>query len=144
MTNHTTYIIRQQDINAAITFIDHQLSKNSGWLVETESLRMVAEQEYHQARIEHANFNAWCQKWLNKSRWAEIKQAIFLARDQQEVKSKYIEPHKMISVTHQAWQILSEIALQDQATLSEVIINRLGGNNAVVSQPRKSRYNLTS
>ncbi len=143
MANHT-YIIRQQDINAAITFIDRQLNKNPEWLDETESLRMIAEQEYLQARIEQANFNAWCQKWLNENQWAEIKQAICLARGRQEIKSRYIEPDKMISVTHQAWQILSAIALQDQVTLSEVIINRLGGNNAVVSQPPKSRYNLTS
>ena len=143
MTNHT-YVIRQQDRNAAISFIDNQLNQNHAWLNETESQRVIAGQEYLQARTDPASFNAWCQKWLNESQWAEIKQAICIARSRQETRLRYAEPHKTISVTHHAWKILSEIALQEQLTLSEVIINRLGGNDAANCPPAKSRYNLTN
>lgn len=144
MTDHT-YIIRQQDRNAAISFIDNQLNKNHAWLNESESQRIIAGQEYLQARTDPISFNAWCQKWLNESQWAEIKQAICIARNRQETKLRYAaEPHKTISVTHHAWKILSEIALQEQLTLSEVIINRLSGNDATACPPAKSRYNLTN
>ena len=144
MTNHT-YIIRQQDRNIAIGFIDSQLNKNHAWLNEIESQRIIAGQEYLQARTDSVSFNAWCQKWLNESQWAEIKQAI-MARNRQETRLRYVaEPHKTISVTHRAWKILSEIALQEQLTLSEVIINRLGDDDdddAAARPPAKSRYNL--
>ena len=144
MTNHT-YIIRQQDRNAAINFIDDQLNKNHTWLNEIESQRIVAGQEYLQAKTDPVSFNAWCQKWLNESQWAEIKQAICIAKNQQEARLRYAaEPHKTISVTHRAWKILSEIALQEQLTPSEVIINRLGDNDVTTCSPVESRYNLTN
>lgn len=143
MTNHT-YIIRQQDRNAAISFIDNQLNKNPLWLGEAESRRTAAGQEYLQARVDPASFNMWCQKWLNESQWAEIKQAICMTRSRYETRQRYGEQNKTISVTHQAWKILCEAALQDQLTLSEVIINRLGSGNAVPCPSAESRYNLTS
>lgn len=146
MTNHT-YIIRQQDRNAAIGFIDHQLDCQPGWLSEVESRRALAEQEYQQARIDPDSFNTWCHKWLNEDQWAEIKQAICVARGRQEKRLRYAESNKTISVTQEAWKILSELALKDQLSLSEVIVSRLGKDTvttATIGSPDKSRYNLAN
>lgn len=146
MTNHA-YIIRQQDRSAAISFIDHQLHSQPGWLSEVESRRIMAEQEYQQARIDQDSFNAWCHKWLNEDQWAEIKQVICVIRGRQEKRSGYVELNKTISVTQEAWKILSELALKDQLSLSEVIVSRLGKNvitTTTIGSPAKSRYNLAN
>ena len=120
------YVIRQQDRDTAITFIEDQLNENPRWLCKTDSQRIAAEQEYRESRADPASFNAWCQKWLNEAQWAEVKKALCITRSYKKEKLRYVEPHKTISVTHRAWKILSELALHDQLTLSEVIINRLG------------------
>ncbi|MCC6916924.1 hypothetical protein [Nitrosomonas sp.] len=146
MTNQT-YIIRQQDRNAAVSFIDHQLDTQPDWLSEIESRRAMARQEYQQARTDPDSFNAWCHKWLNENQWIEIKQAICVARGRQEKRLRYIEPNKTISVTNEAWKILTELALKDQLSLSEVIVNRLGKNTittTTISSSAKSRYNLAN
>ncbi|SFU31498.1 hypothetical protein SAMN05216339_101300 [Nitrosomonas eutropha] len=141
MAEHS-YIIRQQDRTAATTFIDDQLSKDPKWFSTTESEYSAAKQEYLAARADSINFNTWCQKWLNETQWMEIRKVISMNKDHKEERRKYTEPHKTISVTHRAWEILSELALQDQLSLSEVIVNRLGNNHATVCLPVESRYNL--
>ncbi len=143
MTGHA-YVIRQQDRNAAIAFIEAQMSKNSLWPAETKSQRITAEQEYREARNNAASFNAWCRKWLDEIQWKQIKEAICITRNRQEESLKYIQPHKTISVTHHAWQILSDLAQQEHLTLSEVIISRLGGEAATVYTHTESSYNLTT
>jgi macrodomain Ter protein organizer (MatP/YcbG family) len=142
MTGHD-YIIRQQDRNAAVAFIDDQISKNPQWLNEIEAQRIAAEQEYQEIKADPTSFNAWCRKWLNETQWAQIKEAICTARDHQQESLKYAQPSKTVSLTHHAWQILSDLARQDDITLSEVIINRLGGNRVTVYTHTESRYNST-
>lgn len=140
MTEHV-YTIRQQDRKAATAFIDSQLGKDPKWFGTTESQRIAAKQEYLESRIDSIHFNRWCKKWLNENQWMEIRKAINMNRDRKEEIRRYTEPHKTISVTHHAWQILSELALQDQLSLSEVIVNRLGKNNTTARSSVESRYN---
>lgn len=136
------YIIRQQDRKVATTFIDSQLSKDPEWFGTTKPQHSAAKQEYLASRADSINFNMWCQKWLNEAQWMEIRKVISMHKDHKEKRQRYTEPHKTISVTHHAWEILSELALQDQLSLSEVIVNRLGNNHATVCSPTESRYNL--
>lgn len=125
MTRHV-YIIRQQDKKAATSFIDGLLNKNPEWFGTTEPQRSTAKQEYLESRADSNHFNMWCQKWLNETQWMEIRKVISARKDHGEERQRYTEPHKTISLTHRAWEILSELALQDQISPSEVIINRLG------------------
>lgn len=121
------YIIRQQDKNAAVNFIDDQIASNSYWLTTNDTQRQSAEFEYQNARFDSITLNEWCQKWLNEAQWLQLKNAICIARDRIE-SQKYSPPLKTINITHTAWQILSELAKHDRVTLSEVIINRLGSD----------------
>ncbi|MDV6345456.1 hypothetical protein [Nitrosomonas sp. Is37] len=121
------YIIRQQDKNAAVSFIDNQIASNSHWLTMDDTQRLGAELEYQNVRHDSIALNEWCQKWLNETQWVQLKNAISIARDQIE-SQKYRPPLKTIGITYTAWQILSELAKHDGVTLSEVIINRLGNN----------------
>lgn len=121
------YVIRLQDKNAAVSFIDDQIASNSYWLTTDDTQRQSAELEYQNARHDSITLNGWCQKWLNETQWIQLKNAICIARDQIE-SQKYRPPLKTISITHTAWQILSELAKHDGVTLSEVIINRLGSD----------------
>ncbi|BBL35826.1 hypothetical protein Nstercoris_02103 [Nitrosomonas stercoris] len=136
-----TYIIRQQDRKTATTFIDNQLNKNPQWLGVTEAQYNAAKQEYLVSKTSPTSFNTWCQKWLKETQWAEIRKAINTNKNHEEERWRYIEPHKTISVTHHAWEILSTLALQDQLSPSEVIINRLGKKLITSGSPTKSRYN---
>lgn len=141
MTRHV-YIIRQQDKKAATSFIDGLLNKNPEWFGTTEPQRSTAKQEYLESRADSNHFNMWCQKWLNETQWMEIRKVISARKDHGEERQRYTEPHKTISLTHRAWEILSELALQDQISPSEVIINRLGKNHTTPCLPAESRYNL--
>ncbi len=143
MTKHI-YIIRQQDKQAATTFIDDLLNRNPTWFGATESQRSRAKQEYLESRTDSVHFNTWCQKWLNETQWMEIKKVISAKESRSETKKRYTEPHKTISLTHHAWEILSALALQDQISPSEVIINRLGNSHVTTSSSIKSRYNQDS
>jgi hypothetical protein len=138
------YIIRQQDRKIAIAFIDNQLNKNPKWLETTEAQYSMAKQEYLVSKANSTSFNTWCQKWLNKAQWIEVRKVIGMNKNHEEEKWRYIEPHKTISVTHHAWRILSALALQDQRSLSEVIINRLGKEFTTISSSAKSRYNQSN
>ncbi|MCO6428585.1 hypothetical protein [Nitrosomonas communis] len=119
------YVIRQQDKNAAVSFIDDQITNNSCWLATDETQHLIARLEYRDARYDSITLNEWCRKWLNENQWIQLKNAISIARDQIE-NQKYRPQLKTINLTHTAWQILSELATHDEATLSEVIIKRLG------------------
>jgi len=138
MTGHS-YVIRQQDRNAAVAFIDSQISKDPQWLGNVESQRIIAEREYRDIKADPASFNEWCRKWMNETQWTQIKEAISIAREQKE-KLKRVQPDKTISLTHRAWQILSDLARQDDATLSEVIVNRLGRDWVTAYVRTESRY----
>ena len=118
------YIIRQQDKNAAVSFISDQIASDPNWLAFDDSMRANAELEYLNARYESIKLNEWCNKWLNDIQWKQLIDAIHIARNRFE-SQKYRPQLKTISITHSAWQILSELAEHDKVTLSEVIINRL-------------------
>lgn len=138
MAEHS-YVIRQQDRDTAVAFIDSQISKDPRWFSNVESQRMVAEREYRDIKADPPSFNEWCRKWMNETQWAQIKEAISLAREQKET-LKRVRPDKTISLTHRAWEILSDLARQDDATLSEVIVNRLGRDWVTVYVRTESRY----
>lgn len=123
--NKQKYVIRQQDQNAAVEFLDKQISSGLYWLGEDASQGIVAEREYQDAKTNPNDLNAWCEKWLHETQWAQLKNAISIARDQIE-KQKYRPQLKTVSLTHNAWEILSELAKNEGLTLSELIVNRLG------------------
>ncbi|HRQ05200.1 MAG TPA: hypothetical protein PK580_04470 [Nitrosomonas halophila] len=136
------YVIRQQDKNTAVAFIDSQIDKDPKWLGLVETRRAIAEQEYRAAQADSTSLNAWCRKWLNETHWGQIKNAINSAREQKE-QLKRIEPHRTISLTHQAWQILSDLARQEGISLSEVIVNRLGKEWMTIFVHADARYDNT-
>ncbi|HNP51522.1 MAG TPA: hypothetical protein PKJ85_06965 [Nitrosomonas nitrosa] len=134
------YVIRQQDKNAAVSYLDQQIASNPQWLSHDDAKRSIAEREYRDAKFESITLNDWCWKWLDETRWAQLKNAIQAARDRIE-SQKYRPQLKTISLTHNAWQILTDLAKHDEATLSEVIIKRLGGEQLnSYDQPEKRRY----
>jgi macrodomain Ter protein organizer (MatP/YcbG family) len=121
------YIIRQQDKNTAVNFIDDQIASKSYWLTVDDTQRLSAEREYRDAKHDSITLNKWCQKWLNETQWVQLKNVISIERNRIE-SQKHKSPLKVISITHTAWQILSELAKHDDITISEVIINRLGSS----------------
>jgi len=86
--------------------------------------------------------NAWCEKWLNDVQWEQLRQAISVGCDVQE--NRQLQPLKTISLSHQAWEILADLAQQSDTTLSNVIITHLGNVNFTACIQTETDYNRDS
>ncbi len=67
--------------------------------------------------------NAWIDRWLSEDRRKRLHNALRAAR-KRERDSRQEKP-KTVTLTRQAWMILSDLARRDKVTLSEVIERRL-------------------
>lgn len=113
------YSITPADSSFARRWVEGKLA-NPAWLGPDRAW------DAHQnlaARIESAaELNAWCEQWLDNTHWTQLKNAVRAAR-------KRAKSDGMVSVTlsRNAWGILSYWAERDACTLSGVIEQRLGG-----------------
>lgn len=67
--------------------------------------------------------NKWCELWLKKAQWTQMKNAIRAARK----RSRGVDT-KTITLTQNAWFILDYHAQKENCTLSEVIERKLTQN----------------
>lgn len=67
--------------------------------------------------------NKWCELWLKKAQWTQMKNAIRAARK----RSRGVDT-KTITLTQNAWFILDYHAQKENCTLSEVIERNLTQN----------------
>jgi len=67
--------------------------------------------------------NKWCELWLKKTQWTQMKNAIRAARK----RSRGVDT-KTITLTQNAWFILDYHAQKENCTLSEVIERKLTQN----------------
>lgn len=137
------YIIRRQDRHAAITFVEQQLNQESQWIDGDEKQQLTAKQEYLDSLTEPDGMNAWCEKWLNDVQWEQLRQAISGARDMQE-KIRQSQSLRTISLSYQAWEILADLAQQNNTTLSNIIIMHLGNMNFATRIQTETDYNRNS
>lgn len=137
------YIIRRQDRHAAITFVEQKLNQESQWIEGDKKQQLTAKQEYLDSLIDPEGMNAWCEKWLNDVQWEQLRQAISDARDMQE-KIQQSQSLKTISLSYQAWEILADLAQQNNTTLSNIIITHLGNMNFAACIQTETDYNRNS
>jgi macrodomain Ter protein organizer (MatP/YcbG family) len=117
------FTITQQDTAAALAYISNKL-RDPYWPSEDTTRQLKAEREYETAKREPVTINEWCEKWLNSAQWTQLKNAIRAARKRTADLSR--NPPKSITLSHTAWQIISDLARRDEVTLSALIENRLG------------------
>ncbi|MFZ1712662.1 MAG: hypothetical protein WAT53_06315 [Nitrosomonas sp.] len=136
------YVIRRQDRHAAIAFVEQKLNQEPQWIGVDENQQLIAKQEYFGSLIDPDGMNAWCEKWLNDVQWEQLRQAISVGCDVQE--NRQLQPLKTISLSHQAWEILADLAQQSDTTLSNVIITHLGNVNFTACIQTETDYNRNS
>lgn len=136
------YVIRRQDRQTVLTFIEHLLDDEVHWINGKENQRQIAKQEFLDS-MPDPDINTWCAKWLSDAQWAQLRQAISAARNLRE-RIQQAQMLKTISLSHHAWQILVDLAQQDNTTLSNVIISHLGKAHFANCTPTETDYNRTS
>lgn len=117
------YVIQNGDLAFAWRWINSKLA-NPLWLGERETY--TAYQQFTQlGEGDAAGLNGWCEQWLGRRQWTQLKNAVRAGR-----KRSQGEPVKTITLSRNAWAILDYWARRDGVTLSEVIERRLGSGGA--------------
>jgi len=111
------YTINNYDHWYARRWIEKKLD-NPAWLANNRTY--PARQALKYVKDDALSLNDWCQNWLKKEQWKQMKNAIRAARK----RSHGVET-KTVTLTHAAWFILDYHAQQNQCTLSEVIERKL-------------------
>jgi len=121
-----------------ITAPDHWFSRrwvekkmlNPVWLGETRTF--AAQQDFLKRQESAEELNTWCELWLSSREWTQLKNAVRSSRR----RARGINDIS-VTLSRYAWSILDFWAKREGCTLSEVIENRLGAENADTS---KSTY----
>ena len=125
------YCITQDDLEVAVNYLKRKMFEKGRELVasqvdrEQRKLAPLAEDELSPI-IKKPNpekLNAWCERWLGKAEWKQLKCAIRSHRRHEKAASQE-QQHKTVVLTREAWQILHELAKSDNVTLSEFIVQR--------------------
>ena len=117
------FTITRQDQTAALAYISNKL-RDPYWPSEDTTRQLKAERKYKEAKRELVTLNEWCEKWLDSAQWTQLKNAIRAARKRTADLSR--DPPKSVTLSRQAWRIISDLATRDGVTLSALIEDRLG------------------
>jgi macrodomain Ter protein organizer (MatP/YcbG family) len=117
------FIITRQDKAAALAYISNKL-RDPYWPSENTGRQIKAARKYKTAKRELVTLNEWCETWLDSAQWTQLKNAIRAARKRAADLQR--DPPKHVTLSHKAWQILSDLARRDGVTLSTLIEDRLG------------------
>jgi len=114
------YEITNQDHWFARRWIERKL-ENPMWLPENRTY--PAKHALSRVKDSADSLNKWCELWLRKVQWTQMKNAIRAAR-----KRSHGIDTKTITLTQNAWFILDYHAQKENCTLSEVIERKLTQN----------------
>jgi len=114
------YCITNQDHWFARRWIEKKL-ENPMWLHANRTY--PAKHALSRVKDDASALNKWCELWLKKAQWTQMKNAIRAARK----RSRGVDT-KTITLTQNAWFILDYHAQKDNCTLSEVIERQLSQN----------------
>lgn len=110
------YAITAGDLPIAIGYLRRKLRLEPFWLQDDQ-----AGEEFSLHCRDAVTLNAWCQRWLDQSRWRQLKAAIRPARHRQRRQSGQ-GPNIHVSLSRTAGLVLRDLAKRDGVTLSEFII----------------------
>ena len=116
------YTINPADSSFARRWVEGKLA-NPAWLGSERSFR--AHEDLAMRSETAAELNAWCEAWLDRARWTQLKNAVRAAR-----KRARSDEGVSVTLSRKSWGILSYWAERDGCTLSAVIEQRLGATDA--------------
>lgn len=114
------YTITSFDLSAAEKYLHRKLHEET--LFDDDELYFNAKRAFSKARGDAIKLNRWCEKWLNTDQWVKLKASLRAARKRL---NDYIDdngPPVTITISREAWQILSALSKRDKLTLSEFIV----------------------
>ncbi len=112
------YQITPADCSFARRWVEGKQA-NPAWLGNEQAY--AAHQNLVEREETASELNAWCEQWLNSQQWTQLKNAIRAGRRRTRV-----DDDVSVTLSRNAWQILSFWAEQDGCTLSGLIERRLG------------------
>jgi hypothetical protein len=95
------YTITERDRIAAERYLSHKLQRGD-WLTDDVSREIAAKTAYREAAGDAGALNAWCEEWLSRAQWMQLKHAIRAARRRNADRTR--DPPK-----HVALQLLAQI-----------------------------------
>jgi len=117
------YTINPGDSSFARRWVEGKLA-NPAWLGAERSF--TAHEDLATRSETAAELNAWCEAWLDRARWTQLKNAVRAARK----RAKSDDDGVSVTLSRKSWGILSYWAERDGCTLSVVIEQRLGAAEA--------------
>jgi len=117
------YTITPADSSFARRWVEAKLA-NPAWLGSNDSWQ--AHQNLAERSETAEELNAWCEQWLDTTHWTQLKNAVRAAR-----KRARTDDAVSVTLSRNAWGILSYWAEKDACTLSQVIEQRLGSPDVV-------------
>ena len=112
------YVITEQDYPAVLRYVQYKLRNNLSW----PSDDLLERNEFKKCR-DPVTLNVWCEKWLSGDQWQQLKTAARASRKRSRNTRR--DKPKNITLTNNAWRMLSALAKRDEVTLSEFIESRL-------------------
>ena len=104
-------------------YLERKLTLSPNWLSEDTDIQLKAEKMYKKAKCDKVTLLEWCDKWLNNEQRQQLNNAIRAKRCR--INRKKGAGTKTVTLTHEAWLILSDRAKRDKVTLSKWIITNL-------------------
>lgn len=118
------YLITPADSSYARRWVEGRLA-NPAWLGSDRSWE--SHQDLSERTETAAELNAWCEHWLDSAQWTQLKNAVRAAR-----KRARMNDTVSVTLSRNAWGILSYWAEREYTTLSEVIERHLSGPDRIL------------
>ncbi len=116
------YIITQSDLSAAEKYLHRKLHEET--LFDDDDGYPNAKRAFSRARGDAIKLNRWCECWLNTDQWIKLKASLRAARKRLNDYFDDNGPPVTITISRDAWEILSNLSKHNKLTLSEFIIKR--------------------
>lgn len=117
------YTITESDRPRAAGYIANRLHDDSYWL-SAGGNPPEATETFQTAKSDRVTLNAWCEAWLSTDQWTSLKNALRAARKRDKGRSGKSAPPVHVTLSREAWQVLSDLAKRDKVTLSEWLVRR--------------------
>jgi len=116
------YIITPSDLSAAEKYLHRKLHEET--LFDDDDLYPNAKRAFSRSRGDAIKLNRWCETWLNSEQWVKLKASLRAARKRLNDYINDNGPPVTITISRDAWKILSALSKRNKLTLSEFIIKR--------------------
>ncbi len=116
------YIITPFDLSAAEKYLHRKLHEET--LFDDDNWYPNAKRAFSRARGDEIKLNRWCENWLNTEQWIKLKDSLRAARKRLNDYINVNGPPVTLTISREAWKMLSTLSKHNKLTFSEFIIKR--------------------